>query len=166
MALNGITEYAIVSGTENKLIDTYLAIMKNIPDIKNTPELKGVHHIAIICSDYDRSKKFYTTILGLQIIREVYREARKSFKLDLAIGDQYVIELFSFPSPPPRPSTPESCGLRHLAFQVTDVQKSKEALESKGVIVEPVRIDEYTGKRFTFFADPDGLPIELYEQQL
>jgi glyoxylase I family protein len=163
--LNSITKYAIVSGAKNKLIDTYLAIMKNIPDIKNTPGLKGVHHIAIICSDYDRSKKFYTEILGLQIIREVYREARKSFKLDLGIGDQYIIELFSFPSPPPRPSTPESCGLRHLAFQVTDVEKSKESLESKGVIVEPLRTDEYTGKRFTFFADPDGLPLELYENQ-
>ena len=161
--LNSITQYAIVSGAKNKLIDTYLAIMKNTPDIKNTPGLIGVHHIAIICSDYDCSKKFYTEILGLQIIREVYRETRKSFKLDLAIGDQYVIELFSFPSPPPRPSKPESCGLRHLAFQVTDVEKSKESLESRGVTVEPVRTDEYTGKRFTFFADPDGLPLELYE---
>ncbi|HTE24252.1 SMU1112c/YaeR family gloxylase I-like metalloprotein [Flavitalea sp.] len=130
--------------------------------MKSTPELQGIHHIAIICSDYDRSKKFYTEVLGLQIIREVYREARQSFKLDLAIGDQYVIELFSFPSPPSRPSTPESCGLRHLAFLVSDVEKAKESLESKGVIVEPVRTDEFTGKRFTFFADPDGLPLELY----
>ena len=130
--------------------------------MKSTPELQGIHHIAIICSDYDRSKKFYTEVLGLQIIREVYREARQSFKLDLAIGDQYVIELFSFPAPPPRPSTPESCGLRHLAFLVSNVEKAKEALESKGVIVEPVRTDEFTGKRFTFFADPDGLPLEFY----
>jgi len=160
--LNGITKYAIVSEGKNKLIDTYLAIMKSNPDMKNTPDLKGIHHIAIICSDYDRSKKFYTELLGLQIIREVYREARQSFKLDLAIGDQYVIELFSFPSPPPRPSTPESCGLRHLAFMVSDVEKAKESLESKGVFVEPVRTDEFTGKRFTFFADPDGLPLELY----
>jgi glyoxylase I family protein len=151
-----ISSYAIDSGNNNNLIDTYLATMK----IK--PELLGIHHIAIICSDYERSKKFYTEIVGLEIIREVYREARQSFKLDLAIGDQYVIELFSFPSPPPRPSSPESCGLRHLAFQVADVEKAKEALELNGVAVEPVRTDEYTGKRFTFFADPDGLPLELY----
>jgi glyoxylase I family protein len=161
--LKGITKYAIVSGATNNPIDTYLAIMKSTPDIKNALGLKGIHHIAIICSDYDRSKKFYTQLLGLQIIREVYREVRQSFKLDLAIGDQYVIELFSFPSPPPRPSTPESCGLRHLAFQVSNVEKAKESLEHKGVFVEPVRTDEYTGKRFTFFADPDGLPLELYE---
>jgi glyoxylase I family protein len=140
----------------NTVFDTYLASMKSIPG------LLGVHHIAIICSDYNRSKKFYTEILGLQIVREVYREARQSFKLDLAIGDQYVIELFSFPSPPPRPSTPESCGLRHLAFRVDDVEAVKAALEVKGVFVEPVRTDEFTGKRFTFFADPDGLPLELY----
>ncbi|MHA4845370.1 SMU1112c/YaeR family gloxylase I-like metalloprotein [Flavitalea antarctica] len=140
----------------NTVFDTYLASMKSIP------ELLGVHHIAIICSDYNRSKKFYTEILGLQVVREVYRESRQSFKLDLAIGDQYVIELFSFPSPPPRPSTPESCGLRHLAFRVEDVEAAKAALEEKGVFVEPVRTDEFTGKRFTFFADPDGLPLELY----
>jgi glyoxylase I family protein len=151
-----ISNYAIDSETINTLIDTYLATMKS------TPELLGIHHIAIICSDYDRSKKFYTEILGLQIIREVYREARQSFKLDLAIGNQYVIELFSFPSPPPRPSTPESCGLRHLAFRVADVEKAKEALELEDVIVEAVRTDEFTGRRFTFFADPDGLPLELY----
>ncbi|HMF71516.1 MAG TPA: VOC family protein [Flavitalea sp.] len=126
-------------------------------------QLKGVHHIAIICSDYDRSKLFYTEILGLKILREVYREARQSYKLDLAIGNDYIIELFSFPSPPPRPSRPESCGLRHLAFKVTNVHEAKASLESKGVNVEPVRVDEFTGKEFTFFADPDGLPIEVYE---
>ena len=126
-------------------------------------QLKGVHHIAIICSDYDRSKLFYTEILGLKILREVYREARHSYKLDLAIGNDYIIELFSFPSPPPRPSRPESCGLRHLAFKVENVFEAKASLESKGVKVEPVRVDEFTGKEFTFFADPDGLPIEVYE---
>lgn len=128
------------------------------------PILQSVHHIAIICSNYQRSKKFYTEILGLQVIREVYREARQSYKLDLALGGQYIIELFSFPDPPPRPSRPESCGLRHLAFAVSDVAASKKNLEDKGVTVEPIRIDEFTGKPFCFFADPDGLPIELYKQ--
>ena len=142
------------------LIHTYLASMNT------TIELQGIHHIAIICSDYERSKKFYTEVLGLNVIREVYRESRQSFKLDLAIGSHYVIELFSFPSPPPRPSAPEACGLRHLAFKVSDVEKAKQALEKKGVNVEAVRIDEFTGKRFTFFADPDGLPLELYENGL
>jgi glyoxylase I family protein len=131
-------------------------------EMKNYPALYGVHHIAIICSDFARSKLFYTDVLGLRIIREVYREGRQSFKLDLAVGDNYVIELFSFPKPPPRPSGPEACGLRHLAFSVPDVREAKVLLEAKGVAVEPVRIDEFTGKEFTFFADPDGLPIELY----
>lgn len=123
----------------------------------------SIHHIAIICSDYQRSKRFYTEVLGLRIIREVYREVRDSYKLDLAIGDQYVIELFSFPQPPPRPSQPEACGLRHLAFAVSDVAVAKAAIEAKGVVVEPIRVDEFTGRKFTFFADPDGLPLELYE---
>lgn len=126
-------------------------------------KINKVHHIAIIGSDYTKSKHFYTEVLGLRIIREVYREARDSYKLDLAIDDNYVIELFSFPNPPPRPSRPESCGLRHLAFEVADVEASKAAIEAKGVEVEPIRIDEFTGKKFTFFADPDDLPIEFYE---
>jgi glyoxylase I family protein len=126
-------------------------------------KINKVHHIAIIGSDYAQSKYFYTEVLGLRIIREVYREARDSYKLDLAIGDNYVIELFSFPNPPPRPSRPESCGLRHLAFEVADVEAAKAAIEQKGVAVEPIRIDEFTGKKFTFFADPDDLPIEIYE---
>ena len=126
-------------------------------------KINKVHHIAIIVSDYSRSKHFYTEVLGLQIIREVYRQARQSYKLDLAIDDNYVIELFSFPDPPPRPSRPESCGLRHLAFEVADVEAAKAAIEQKGVEVEPIRIDEFTGKKFTFFADPDDLPIEIYE---
>ena len=126
--------------------------------------LKRVHHIAIICTDYAVSKKFYTEVLGLTVIREVYREARQSYKLDLAVGDAYVIELFSFPSPPPRPSRPEAAGLRHLAFEVEDIDVAVGALTSKGIEVENIRTDEFTGKRFTFFSDPDGLPIELYEQ--
>nr|WP_299419622.1 VOC family protein [uncultured Emticicia sp.] len=127
-------------------------------------KINKVHHIAIIASDYQKSKYFYTEILGLQIVREVYREARNSYKLDLAIRENYIIELFSFPNPPARPSRPESCGLRHLAFEVEDVAEAKQILEAKGIEVEDIRIDEFTGKKFTFFADPDDLPIEFYEQ--
>ncbi len=123
-----------------------------------------VHHIAIICSDYARSKSFYVDTLGLKIVREVYREERKSFKLDLQVGDQYQIELFSFPNPSARPSRPEACGLRHLAFEVDDVRKAARILSGRGVEIEPVRVDEFTGKAFTFFSDPDGLPIEIYER--
>jgi glyoxylase I family protein len=126
--------------------------------------LKSVHHIAVLCSDYKRSKEFYTEILGLEVIREVYRKERDSYKLDLSLNGTYVIELFSFPNPPARPSRPEATGLRHLAFEVDDLDKSIEALKRKGVMSEPVRIDEYTGKRFTFISDPDELPIELYEK--
>ena len=125
--------------------------------------LKGVHHIAIICADYERSKRFYTEFLGFTVVREVYRDSRRSFKLDLSLNGDYIIELFSFPDPPSRPSTPEACGLRHLAFKVEDVEKAKVFFVEKGIVVEPVRIDEFTQKKFTFFADPDGLPIELYE---
>ncbi|MDZ7934293.1 MAG: VOC family protein [Emticicia sp.] len=127
-------------------------------------KINKVHHIAIIASDYQKSKHFYTEMLDLQVIREVYREARDSYKLDLAIGEDYVIELFSFPNPPARPSRPEACGLRHLAFEVENVIEAKQNLEAKGVEVEDIRIDEFTGKKFTFFADPDDLPIEFYEQ--
>lgn len=127
-------------------------------------KINKVHHIAIIASNFEKSKHFYTQVLGLQVIREVYREARDSYKLDLSIGENYVIELFSFPNPPARPSRPESCGLRHLAFEVEDVAEAKQNLEQKGIEVEPIRIDEFTGKKFTFFADPDDLPIEFYEQ--
>jgi glyoxylase I family protein len=125
--------------------------------------LHSVHHIAIICSDYARSKAFYTRDLGLEIIREVYREERDSYKLDLALNDHYVIELFSFPNPPSRPSRPESCGLRHLAFQVNNLDFTVQELTKKGIASEPIRIDEFTGKRFTFIADPDDLPLEFYE---
>lgn len=124
----------------------------------------SIHHIAIICSDYSISKRFYTEILGLTIIREVYRDERQSWKLDLALNNQYVIELFSFPEPPSRVSSPEAAGLRHLSFTVGDLDKAIEHLNGFGVETEPVRIDPYTQKRFTFFADPDGLPLELYEE--
>lgn len=122
-----------------------------------------IHHIAIICSDYEVSKNFYTEVLGLNIIREVYREERQSFKLDLAIGDHYVIELFSFPDPPERPSRPEACGLRHLAFAVENVHQQREELIHKGLNCEEIRIDEFTGKAFFFTQDPDQLPLEFYE---
>ncbi|MCI1015354.1 VOC family protein [Herbaspirillum sp. C7C2] len=126
-------------------------------------QLQGTHHVAIICSDYARSKAFYVGLLGLRVIAEHYREARDSWKLDLGLPDGTQIELFSFPAPPARPSRPEACGLRHLSFAVADVQQCKEQLERQGVAVEDIRVDEYTGRRFTFFADPDGLPLELYE---
>ncbi|MDF2831372.1 VOC family protein [Chryseobacterium indoltheticum] len=122
-----------------------------------------IHHIAIICSDYQVSKKFYTDVLGLNIIREVYREERQSYKLDLAIGEHYVIELFSFPNTPKRPSRPESCGLRHLAFSVENVNEKREELIQKGLNCEEIRIDEFTGKEFFFTQDPDDLPLEFYE---
>ena len=125
--------------------------------------LKSIHHIAIICSNYEVSKKFYTEILGLQIIAEHYRAERQSYKLDLKLGDQYVIELFSFPNPPKRLSRPEAAGLRHLAFAVGDLEKSILHLNENGISTEPIRVDQFTDKRFTFFADPDGLPLELYE---
>ena len=125
--------------------------------------LLRVHHAAVICSDYAVSKDFYTRILGLRIVAETYREARDSWKLDLALPDGGQIELFSFPGAPERPSYPEAQGLRHLAFAVADVDASVRELEGKGVSVETVRTDELTGRRYTFFADPDGLPLELYE---
>lgn len=125
--------------------------------------LNSVHHIAIIAGDYERSKKFYTETLGLHIIAEVYREERNSWKLDLALNGQYIIELFSFPGAPARPSRPEAIGLRHLAFSVIDLDQEVASLTSKGVSCEAIRTDPYTGKRFTFFSDPDGLPLELYE---
>ena len=125
--------------------------------------LKSLHHIAIICSDYEVSKAFYTEVLGLSILAETFREARNSYKLDLALNGTYLIELFSFPNPPARPSRPEACGLRHLAFAVNDLEAMIAHLNEKGVTTEAIRTDDLTGKRFTFFADPDGLPLELYE---
>ena len=125
--------------------------------------INSLHHIAIICSDYAISKKFYTEKLGLRVIQEVYREARDSYKLDLALGEQYIIELFSFPNPPKRISRPEACGLRHIAFQVKEIEETVRQLTLENIYSEPIRIDEFTGKKFTFIADPDDLPIEFYE---
>jgi glyoxylase I family protein len=126
--------------------------------------LNKVHHIAIICSDYQKSLDFYTRVLGLSVLAEHYRAERNSYKADLALDDQYVIELFSFPSPPPRPTHPEAAGLRHLAFEVAHLNDELKELERLGVPHEVVRTDPYTGKRFVFLQDPDGLPIELYEK--
>jgi glyoxylase I family protein len=125
--------------------------------------LRRIHHAAIICSNYEVSKRFYVQTLGLAVLDENYRTERRSVKLDLGLPDGSQVELFSFPGAPPRPSRPEAQGLRHLAFAVDDVEQCKQTLEARGVVVEPIRVDEYTGRRFTFFADPDGLPLELYE---
>jgi len=127
-------------------------------------KLNRVHHIAIICSDYQKSKQFYSEVLGLTIKQEIFREERNSYKLDLEVAGHYQIELFSFPDPPPRPSRPEAAGLRHLAFEVDNVEDAARYIQAYGISVEPIRIDEFTGKHFTFFADPDGLPIEFYEK--
>ncbi|PFO04977.1 hypothetical protein COJ85_10415 [Bacillus sp. AFS076308] len=126
--------------------------------------LKKIHHVAVICSDYQKSKDFYVRILGLTPIREVYREERESYKLDLEVGGQYQIELFSFPNPPSRPNRPEAVGLRHLAFEVEDIEEEVAELVKHDISVEPIRVDPFTNKKYTFFADPDGLPIELYER--
>ena len=126
--------------------------------------IRQIHHVAIICSDYDRSKRFYTEILGFSIIQETFRAARNSYKLDLDVGNGAQIELFSFPNPPARPSFPEAQGLRHLAFAVDDLESAIAHLSQAGVETEPIRLDELTGKRFTFFQDPDARPLELYEQ--
>ena len=131
--------------------------------MNTTRKIQRLHHIAIICSDYEVSKKFYTEILGFTVQNEVYRKERQSFKLDLSLDGHYLIELFSFPDPPARPSRPEATGLRHIAFGVDDISEWVAFLNSHNVAVESIRIDEYTQKRFTFFNDPDGLPIELYE---
>lgn len=128
-------------------------------------KLLNVHHVAIICSNYEKSKDFYIRILGLTPIREIYRDERDSYKLDLEVNGHYQIELFSFPNPPLRTSYPEAAGLRHLAFAVEDIEEAVSYLTEQKVEVEKIRIDPYTQKRFTFFADPDGLPIEIYEQE-
>ena len=122
------------------------------------------HHVAVICSDYERSKEFYVRTLGLEVVAETYRAERGSYKLDLRLPDGVQVELFSFPDPPKRPSYPEACGLRHLAFEVADIDAAVAHLAAQAVTAEPVRVDPHTGKRFTFFADPDGLPLELYER--
>jgi glyoxylase I family protein len=127
-------------------------------------KLNRIHHIAIICSDYQKSKQFYSEILGLTIKQEVFRKERNSYKLDLEVAGLYQIELFSFPDPPERPSRPEATGLRHIAFEVDDIEEAVRHIQSHDIFIEAIRIDEFTGKRFTFFADPDGLPIEFYEK--
>ena len=126
-------------------------------------KIRNLHHIAIICKDYERSKRFYTEVLGFKVIREVYREGRQSYKLDLSLNGKYLVELFSFPDPPKRVSGPEATGLRHIAFAVEDISECILQLALHDVVAEPVRIDEFTQKKFTFFTDPDNLPIELYE---
>ncbi len=126
-------------------------------------QLNKIHHIAIICSDYEKSKHFYTQILGLEILQEVYREERQSHKLDLALNGNYVVELFSFPNPPKRVSRPEASGLRHLAFEVNDIEATRAFIVSKNIEAETIRVDEYSHKRFFFISDPDDLPIEFYE---
>jgi glyoxylase I family protein len=127
-------------------------------------QLNKIHHIAIICSDYEISKRFYTEILGFKIVSEVFRKERDSYKLDLALNDSYCIELFSFPNPPQRVSQPEACGLRHLAFEVNDIEQTRNYLISKNIASETIRMDEFTSKNFFFITDPDGLPIEFYEK--
>ncbi|MCM2981920.1 glyoxalase/bleomycin resistance protein/dioxygenase [Niallia circulans] len=122
-----------------------------------------IHHIAIICSNYEVSKHFYVELLGFKPINEVYREERDSYKLDLLVNNIYQIELFSFPKPRERPSYPEAAGLRHIAFEVNNIEETVQYLQSNNITVEDIRIDPFTNKKFTFFADPDGLPIEVYE---
>lgn len=126
--------------------------------------LNKIHHIAIICSNYVVSKQFYTQVIGLEIINETYREERKSHKLDLALNGVYILELFSFPNPPIRPSRPEATGLRHLAFEVNNLNEIVQKMNSLNIDIEPIRIDEFTNKKFTFITDPNGLPIEFYEK--
>jgi glyoxylase I family protein len=126
-------------------------------------KLQGIHHVAIICSDYVRSRDFYVQVLGLTVLAENYRSERDSWKLDLGLSDGSQLELFSFPNPPPRPSRPEAQGLRHIAFKVKDIAAEVDYLIGQGIAVEPIRVDEFTGMKYTFFQDPDGLPIELYQ---
>lgn len=123
-----------------------------------------INHVAIICSDYKKSKKFYSEILGFKIINEFYREDRDSYKLDLELGNNDRIELFSFKNPPKRQSYPEACGLRHISFEVSDIEDVISYLNDRGITTEPVRVDEFTNKKFTFFSDPDELPIEIYSK--
>jgi glyoxylase I family protein len=129
----------------------------------NLLTLKSVHHIAIICRDYQISKRFYCEVLGFTLLSEVFRQESTSWKADLALNGQYLIELFSFPAPPARVSRPEACGLRHLAFAVEDIDQAVKILSQQGVACEAIRVDPYTQKRFTFFSDPDNLPLELYQ---
>lgn len=133
------------------------------PKTDACPALQSIHHVALIASDYARSRRFYVEVLGLQVLSEHWRHARESWKLDLALPNGGQLELFSFPAPPARLSRPEACGLRHLAFSVADIDVWCRHLQAQGVVTEAVRVDEFTGQRFVFFGDPDGLPLELYE---
>lgn len=148
-------------------LDETLPLVRNfMPACHISPTISpiiGFHHVALIVSDYAKSKQFYTTILGAQILEETYRAERESYKLDLRFPDGSQIELFSFPHPPARPTTPEACGLRHLAFKVADLTQAVAFLAKNAIECEPIRVDELTGKRFTFFRDPDNLPLEFYE---
>lgn len=137
--------------------------MKNATKKESKIQIENINHVAIICSDYQKSKDFYCRILGFKVINEFYRKDRKSYKLDLRVGEKDQIELFSFPNPPKRQSYPEAAGLRHLALSVKDINKTVSELNHHGVETEPIRIDEFTSKKFTFFSDPDGLPLEIYE---
>lgn len=137
--------------------------MPSTPPMPPALPPRRLHHAAIICADFERSKRFYTEVLGLAVVAETWRAARQSWKLDLALPDGSQVELFSFPGAPPRPSYPEAQGLRHLAFVVGDLDAAVASLRGQGVEVEAIRVDELTGARFTFFADPDGLPLELVE---
>ena len=125
--------------------------------------LSCVHHIAIIVSDYVRSRDFYVNKLGFPVIRENFRPEKGDWKLDLQINDSTELEIFGVRNPPKRVTHPEAAGLRHLAFRVDSVEKTAAELKNLGIPVEPIRMDEYSGKKFTFFADPDGLPLELHE---
>ncbi len=146
------------------MIICFISLCVSFNIIKAMLNINSIHHIAIICSEYEKAKLFYTDILGFTLVREIYRHERRSYKADLAINGKYQIELFSFPNPPQRVSRPEAAGLRHLAFQVDDVDTTILLLRKKNIMAEPVRIDETTGKRFTFIAGPDDLPIEFYEK--
>ncbi len=126
-------------------------------------KLSKIHHIAIIVSNYERSKDFYVNKLGFTVIRENYRPQKEDWKLDLKVDSTTELEIFAPKNPPKRPSFPEACGLRHLAFNVDDIELVVEELNSKGIECEPIRMDEFTGKKMTFFFDPDGLPLELHE---
>jgi glyoxylase I family protein len=145
-----------------KLIENCATSQKNATNFFNM-KIKAIHHVAIICSDYEASKKFYVEVLGCSIIKETFRSERNSYKLDLRVGNGDTIELFSFPHPPKRVNNPEACGLRHLAFAVEDIEASVAYLKSQQVEVEDIRLDEIREKRFTFFRDPDNLPLEIYE---
>jgi glyoxylase I family protein len=127
-------------------------------------QINNIHHIAIICSNYEISKRFYTDVLGFAIIREIHRKERDSYKLDLSLNNQYCIELFSFPNPPKRLSRPESTGLRHIAFQVDNIDSARRHFTNQNISAESIRVDEFTGKKFFFINDPDNLPIEFYEK--